>query len=164
MKTSSPITATNETTATGETVGMILGRPTCAAPIPPAFARVFQPLESSALPEFCKLPAPRQRCPFTGASRTWLLEHAELGHFTIVRVRKPGSIRGALFVNLPSLLEFLRREMAQQHRLAPAEEAKVTKWTPTTPNFQPDETKRVAETLIEVADAAFEKRGTNGNR
>jgi hypothetical protein len=43
-----------------------------------------------------------------------LLEHGELNHFKLVRIRKPGSIRGAVFVHVPSLLAFLRGEMEKQ--------------------------------------------------
>ena len=93
---------------------LVTGRPTLAGPIPPAFASRFQPSEAGLLPEFCKLPRPRERCPYTGASRTWLLEHGDAGHFKLVRIRKAGSVRGAIFVHLPSLLAFIRGAMEKQ--------------------------------------------------
>jgi hypothetical protein len=122
MKTTSPMTGNQQSEAApGGTVELHTGRPTCAGPIPPAFARVFQPAEGKSLPEFCKLPRPRERCTYTGASRTWLLEHGEAGHFKLARIRKPGSVRGAIFVHLPSLLAFIRGEMEKQ--TAPKQEA-----------------------------------------
>jgi hypothetical protein len=115
MKTTSPMTGNQQIEAApGETAELHTGRPTCAEPIPPAFARVFQPAEGKSLPEFCKLPRPCERCAYTGASRTWLLEHGELKHFKLVRIRKPGSVRGAVFVHVPSLLAFIRGEMVNQ--------------------------------------------------
>jgi hypothetical protein len=94
--------------------GLVRERPTCAGPIPLAFARVFQLPEGKTLPEFCKLPRPRERCAYTGASRTWLIEHGEAGHFKLARIRKAGSVRGAIFIHLPSLLAFIRGEMEKQ--------------------------------------------------
>ncbi len=91
-----------------------MGRPTCAGPIPTSLARMFDPVDDKFLPEFCKLPRPRERCQFTGASRTWLLEHGDAGHFKLVRIRKAGSVRGAIFIHLPSLLAFIRGEMEKQ--------------------------------------------------
>jgi hypothetical protein len=115
MKKTSPMTGNQQgEAAPGGTVEFLTGRPTCAGPIPPAFARVFQPAEGKSLPEFGKLPRPRERCGYTGASRTWLLEHGEAGHFKLVRIRKPGSTRGAIFIHLPSLLAFIRGEMEKQ--------------------------------------------------
>jgi len=116
------MSASMETKTQLQTVGADLGgaltvptgRPLLAGPVPKGFERVFEPFEGRIAPEFCKLPPPRGRCPFTGASRTWLLEHAEAGHFKIVRVRKPGAVRGAVFIHVPSLLEFLRKEMEKE--------------------------------------------------
>lgn len=112
MSTTSPKPA-NYTTASAEPDGapLILGRPTLAGPVPKGLEKVFQTHGNPVVPEFCKLPPPLGRCPFTGASRTWLLEHGELGHFKLARIRKPGAVRGAVFVHVPSLLEFLRASM-----------------------------------------------------
>ena len=86
---------------------------------PPAWAQSrFTPAPPGAVPEFCKLPAPRERCPFSGASRSWLIDQAAAGNIRLVRVRQPGKIRGAVFVHVPSLLDFLRREMEQQNGAA----------------------------------------------
>ena len=60
------------------------------------------------MPEFSKLPPPRGRCPFTGASRSWILDQEKLGHVKIVRIRQPGKMRGACFVYIPSLIALLR--------------------------------------------------------
>jgi hypothetical protein len=115
MKKTSPMPDNQQSEAAPrETIEPLTGRPTCAEPIPPAFARVFQPAEGNTIPEFSKLPSPRERCRFTGASRTWLLEHGDLKHFKLVRIRKPGTVRGAVFVHVPSLLAFIRGEMEKQ--------------------------------------------------
>ena len=82
---------------------------------PPAWARTrFTPALPGTVPEFAKLPAPRERCPFSGASRSWLIDQDKAGNIRLVRVRQPGRTRGAVFVHVPSLLDFLRREMAAQ--------------------------------------------------
>lgn len=91
--------------------------PTNKTPQPDGAAHLLghqSPLPASPTPEFTKLPGPRKRCPFTGASRTWLLDHAKAGNIRVVRVCQPGRTRGAIFVYLPSVLDFLRREMAAQ--------------------------------------------------
>ena len=66
-----------------------------------------------ALPEFSRLPSPKERDPYTGASRTWLVEHDKHGHF-LVRVRQRGKMRGTVFVNLPKLLAYIRAAAQQE--------------------------------------------------
>jgi hypothetical protein len=90
-----------------------LGRPTLAGSIPAGFEKLFEPV-GNPTPEFAKLPRPRERCPITGASRTWLLEHGDAGHFKLVRIRKTGATRGAIFVHVASLLAFLHSHMEGQ--------------------------------------------------
>jgi hypothetical protein len=91
----------------------LTGKPTLHGQAPSGMERYFAPAAPGNVPEFCKLPAPRERCPFTGASRSWLIDQAEAGNLKLVRVRRPGKLRGAVFVHVPSLLEFLRRNMEE---------------------------------------------------
>ena len=66
---------------------------------------------SSNPAEFSRLPKVKERCPVSGASRSWLLEtNAKLpvkDQF-LVRVRRRGCLRGVVFVSVPKLMEFLR--------------------------------------------------------
>lgn len=103
-----PITGIqNSDAAPGGTTTLTTGRPTFAGSLPPGFAGQFQQVAAPVLPEFGRLPSPRERCPFTGASRTWLVEHDQHGHF-LTRVRQRGRLRGTVFVNLPKLLSYIR--------------------------------------------------------
>lgn len=74
----------------------------------------FQSVPLPPVPEFGPLPPARGRDPITGASRTWLIEGEAAGHFKLVRIRKPGAMRGKVFIHYPSLLEFLRRNLTGQ--------------------------------------------------
>ena len=100
---------------TAEPVDQFLtGKPTLHGD-PPGWARGrFVPAPPGVVPEFAKLPAPRERCPFTGASRSWLIDQAKAGNVKLVRVRQPGKLRGAVFVHVPTLLDFLRKQMEGQ--------------------------------------------------
>ncbi len=98
----------------------VIGLPTAVGEIPSHLGAAFQPVEKSGLPEFARLPAPRQRCPFSGASRTWLIEHDEFGHY-LTRVRQPGRLRGTVFVSVPKLLSYLRRAAAADSTANPSE-------------------------------------------
>jgi len=93
---------------------LLIGKPTLHGHAPPGLERHFVTVAAGQLPEFCKLPAPRERCPFTGASRSWLIDQAEAGNIKLVRVRQPGKLRGAVFIHVPTLLNFLRRQMEDQ--------------------------------------------------
>jgi hypothetical protein len=84
--------------------------------------RRFASTPAGATPEWCKLPSPRERCPITGASRSWILDQEELGRVKIARVRQPGRLRGACFVYVPSLLALLRGELDRQ-TMTPAAQA-----------------------------------------
>lgn len=89
--------------------------PTLHGKPPPGMEGFFAGAPPGHVPEFAPLPAPRERCPFSGGSRTWLLEHGEAGDFKLVRVRQRGKLRGKVLIHVPSLLAWLRREMEQQH-------------------------------------------------
>ena len=103
----------------------LTGLPTFHGPPPPGMERRFAPAPVGQVPEWAKLPAPREKCPFTGASRSWLLDQEALGRIKIVRVRQPGRMRGACFVFVPSLLALLRGELEKQTATAVTPEAKM---------------------------------------
>ena len=68
------------------------------------------------LPSFIRLPAERERCPWTGMSRG-TMNMLVLGDKPPVRsvvLRQPGSKRGVRLIQLSSLLAYLHREMAAQ--------------------------------------------------
>ena len=93
--------------------------PTIAGAAPPGLERYFRAVPAPALPEIVKLPAPRGRCPITSASRSWLLEAHERakrdGRGFVFRIRQPGRRRGACFLNVRKLLEFMRTAEAADH-------------------------------------------------
>lgn len=101
-----------EDSETCDIAGKILtGKPTLLGQAPAGMESRFSTALSGQVPEFCKLPSPRERCPLTGASRSWILDMEAAGRVKIVRVRQPGKMRGACFVYVPSLLALLRSEM-----------------------------------------------------
>jgi len=66
---------------------------------------------ASNLVEFSRLPKVKERCPVSGASRSWLIEtNAKLPgkEQFLVRVRRRGCLRGVVFVSVPKLMTFLR--------------------------------------------------------
>ena len=89
----------------------LTGLPTLHGPPPRGFERFFGEAPPGHVPEFAPLPAPRQRCPYSGGSRSWLIEHGEAGHFALVRVRQVGKLRGKVLMHVPSLLAWLRGQM-----------------------------------------------------
>ena len=65
--------------------------------------------------EFARLPKAGERCPVTGTSRSWLVEtDASLGPDDrfLIRVRRRGCLRGAVFISVPKLSSFLSRAAA----------------------------------------------------
>lgn len=94
---------------------ILTGTPTVHGQVPRGLERRFLPVAPGQIPEFSKLPSPRERCPFSGASRSWLIDQDKAGNIKLVRVRQPGKVRGAVFVHVPSLLAFLRSQMEVQH-------------------------------------------------
>ena len=89
----------------------VCGKPTLYGCAPLGTEKSFAPWPDPLIPEFVKLPAPKERCPVTGASRSWILDQERLGRIKIVRIRQPGRMRGACFVYLPSLLALLRNAL-----------------------------------------------------
>ena len=90
---------------------ILTGKPTLFGQAPAGLNARFTAVPPGQLPEFCKLPSPGERCPLTGASRSWILDMEKLGKVKVVRVRQPGKMRGACFVYVPSLLALLRGEL-----------------------------------------------------
>lgn len=101
----------NTSTLNPALAASLTGLPTLHGPPPSGLERRFTPAPAGQVPEWARLPAPREKCPFTGASRSWLLDQEALGRIKIVRVRQPGRMRGACFVYVPSLLALLRGEL-----------------------------------------------------
>jgi hypothetical protein len=97
-----------------EDSSFLTGKPTLLGQAAAGLESRFLPVPSGQLPEFCKLPSPRERCPLTGASRSWILDMEKAGRVKVIRVRQPGKMRGACFVYVPSLLALLRGEMEKQ--------------------------------------------------
>jgi hypothetical protein len=88
---------------------------TVSGAVPPEFARWFQSISPPRLPELARLPRPGQRDPIASSSRTWLVEtDAKLPPTEkfLFRVRQPGKIRGAVFINVAKLLAFLKKAEA----------------------------------------------------
>lgn len=62
---------------------------------------------SQIAPEFIRLPKPKQRCAYTGLSRTTLCELIEAGKIKATKIRKKGAIRGIVLIHRASLLNYL---------------------------------------------------------
>jgi len=65
--------------------------------------------------EFVRLPKAGERCPVSGASRSWLIEtDQELSPEDrfLIRVRRRGCLRGTVFTSVPKLSSFLSRAAA----------------------------------------------------
>ncbi|MCX6971191.1 MAG: hypothetical protein NTV93_13710 [Verrucomicrobia bacterium] len=65
--------------------------------------------------EFVRLPKAGERCPVSGASRSWLIEtDQELSPEDrfLIRVRRRGCLRGTVFTSVPKLSSFLSRVAA----------------------------------------------------
>jgi hypothetical protein len=80
--------------------------PTIASSIPPKFRSSFNEA-SLREAEWLRLPLPGDRCPLTGLSRTSIIELGERAAIKLIRVRKPGALRGIVLVHKGSLLSFL---------------------------------------------------------
>jgi hypothetical protein len=93
---------------------LLTGKPTLLGGPPRGMEQFFAPAPPGQLPEFAPLPAPKERCPISGGSRSWLVEHGEAGDFRLVRVRQKGKLRGKVLMHVPSLLAWLRTEMEMQ--------------------------------------------------
>ncbi|MCB1209513.1 MAG: hypothetical protein KDK97_09315 [Verrucomicrobiales bacterium] len=84
------------------------GPPTLAGNLPKGQEHKFKSA-SLAEAEWGRLPEPRGRCPISGLSRSAVLDLGVTVPGLLVRLRKPGAIRGAVLVHLPTLREYLRQ-------------------------------------------------------
>src|SRR5690242_6073840 len=91
---------------TGAT-GVTTSAPTVAGAIPPQFKGSLRAVESFTDAEWVRLPPPRGRDRLNGLSRTTLIELGHRGAIRLVRLRKPGALRGIVLVNRRSLLDYI---------------------------------------------------------
>jgi len=101
------------------TTGLTASVPTLMGAVPPELAHYFRSVPSPRLPETCRLPRPREKDLIANASRTWLIETDETlppNEKFLFRVRRPGKIRGAVFINVAKLLAFLSKAEAADRK------------------------------------------------
>lgn len=67
-------------------------------------------LQQSGVQPFCELPGPKERCPYSGLKRSYILTLPRLsGNLVqIVKISQPNAKRGKLFLSPASLLAFMR--------------------------------------------------------
>jgi hypothetical protein len=82
-------------------------KPTLAGRVPVGSESKFNST-TLADAEFCRLPPVRGRCAISGLSRSALIDLGVTVPGLLVRLRKPGTIRGAVLVHLPTLRQYLR--------------------------------------------------------
>ncbi len=63
--------------------------------------------------EFFRLPQPGKRDPFFGLSRGWYYKAAAVGEIRMVAIRNRGAVRGVRLVAYDSVLDYIRRSMAE---------------------------------------------------
>ncbi len=83
-------------------------KPTLAGRVPVGSENKFEsaPLTDA---EWARLPnAKRGRCPISGLSRSALIDLGVTVPGLLVRLRKPGAVRGAVLCHVPSLRQYLR--------------------------------------------------------
>ena len=89
--------------------------PTVAGAVPARLGQRVEAATAGNVAEFSRLPKPGERCPVSGASRSWLIEtDAKLGpdERFLVRVRRRGCLRGTVFVSVPKLCAFIAKAAA----------------------------------------------------
>jgi hypothetical protein len=89
------------------------GRPTLCGNIPKGQENRFTPA-SLEWAEWKRLPGARERCPVSGLSRSGLIDLANVVPGLLVRVRRPGCIRGAVLLSLPVLRSYLQGLQIEQ--------------------------------------------------
>ena len=102
----------HSSTAKGGPVEVLTSRPTVAGSVPHGMGHRF---ESASIQdaEFLRLPPAKGRCRLTGLSRSGMIETAEAAK-AIVRVRLPGRARGAVLIDRPKLVAYLRSLAEEQ--------------------------------------------------
>ncbi len=110
----------NKTAATGATAELTTGLSTLAGRPPRGLEHAFQSVPAPATPELTTLPKPGARDPITGRSRTWLVEAAEEarrdGMPFLFRIRQRGKRRGAVFIRVPVLLQWIAQREAEDNQ------------------------------------------------
>lgn len=92
--------------------GLTTSAPTVSGGIPPKFRNSLA--ESTlAEAEWLRLPPPRGRDRLSGLSRTSLIEGGERGLWKLIRLRKPGAMRGIVLIEKASLLSYLHSLTAE---------------------------------------------------
>jgi len=89
------------------------GLPTASGNIPPNLKSKMLPHLGPGIPEFARLPKPKEREELTGATRSWLLDFDRSlppAMRFIVRVRLRGKQRGVCFLDIAKYLAALRAE------------------------------------------------------
>ena len=113
------MTPLNHSHATGSAADVTTELPTFAGRVPRGLEHTVVPVRVPTLPELASLPRPRERCPVTDKSRTWLLEANEEarrdGMPFIFRVRQRGKMRGAVFMRVPVLMAWLAKKEAEDN-------------------------------------------------
>jgi hypothetical protein len=89
------------------------GPPTLAGNVPKGMESKFKPASLSES-EWMRLPPPKGRCPISGLSRSAILDLGVTVPGLVVRLRKPGSIRGSVLIHCESLRSHLRQCREQQ--------------------------------------------------
>jgi hypothetical protein len=83
-------------------------KPTLAGRAPVGSENKFNPAPLTDC-EFMRLPnAKRGRCPISGLSRSAQIDLGVTVPGLLVRLRKPGAVRGAVLVHVPTLRQYLR--------------------------------------------------------
>ncbi len=101
-----------DTAGNAGATGLKQSAPTVAGGIPPKFKNAL--VESTlAEAEWLRLPPPRGRDRLSGLSRTSLIEGGERGLWKLIRLRKPGAMRGIVLIEKASLLSYLHSLTAE---------------------------------------------------
>lgn len=85
--------------------------PTVAGAVPAYLGQRVEVATAANLAEFSRLPKAGERCPVSGASRSWLIETDQklsAADKFLVRVRRRGCLRGTVFCSVPRLCAFIR--------------------------------------------------------
>lgn len=96
----------HDTAGNAGATGLTTSAPSVAGGIPPKF-RSSLAESTLADAQFLRLPPPRGRDRLSGLSRTSLIELGERGAIKLIRVRKPGAMRGIVLIEKASLLSYL---------------------------------------------------------
>ena len=83
------------------------GRPTLAGTCPKGSEHKFEPASTKDA-EWGRLPRAGDKCPVSGLSRSGMIDLGNVVPGLLVRVRRPGCIRGAVLVSLPVLRSYLQ--------------------------------------------------------